>query len=179
MGAEHDHLFRTFRRLPPADEGEARWFARAGGRSWRGPFEAVEVAYLVASGRLAARDRVLRSETLEVFVVDEERFLDRWRRPSPARWRSLARALRRGIERRRAAAEARMADDERRAGALLGLCRPASVEEVRRRQRSLARRHHPDRGGDPEMMRAINRAAALLSARDPAVGGQQESEGIQ
>lgn len=43
--------------------------------------------------------------------------------------------------------------------ALLGLPPDATAAEVRAARRELARRHHPDQGGDAEMMRAVNEAA--------------------
>jgi hypothetical protein len=41
----------------------------------------------------------------------------------------------------------------------LGLTGIASAEAVRAARRDLAKRHHPDAGGDAEMMRSINQAA--------------------
>jgi hypothetical protein len=43
--------------------------------------------------------------------------------------------------------------------AALGLTDTASAESVRAARRDLAKRHHPDAGGDAEMMRSINQAA--------------------
>ncbi len=43
--------------------------------------------------------------------------------------------------------------------ALLGLAPNATAAEVRAARRELARRHHPDQGGDAEVMRAVNEAA--------------------
>jgi hypothetical protein len=43
--------------------------------------------------------------------------------------------------------------------AALGLADTASAEAVRAARRDLAKRHHPDAGGDAEMMRSINQAA--------------------
>jgi hypothetical protein len=42
---------------------------------------------------------------------------------------------------------------------LLGLGRDASAVEVRSARRDLAKQHHPDVGGDAELMRSINAAA--------------------
>ena len=50
-----------------------------------------------------------------------------------------------------------MSDDPFR---VLGLRRGASADEVRAARRALARRHHPDAGGDPATMREVNVAAA-------------------
>ena len=50
-----------------------------------------------------------------------------------------------------------MSDDPFR---VLGLGRGASADDVRAARRSLARRHHPDAGGDADAMRAVNVAAA-------------------
>ena len=47
---------------------------------------------------------------------------------------------------------------------LLGLDPGASHEQIREARRSLSLLHHPDRGGDPEMMARINRAADELLA---------------
>ena len=40
--------------------------------------------------------------------------------------------------------------------AVLGVDRSASPEELHRAWVRLARRHHPDRGGDPDAMRRVN-----------------------
>jgi hypothetical protein len=45
----------------------------------------------------------------------------------------------------------------------LGVGRGASIGEVRRAYVDLARRHHPDTGGDPDTMRSLNEAWAVLS----------------
>jgi len=52
----------------------------------------------------------------------------------------------------------------------LGLTTTATADEVRSARRELARRHHPDAGGDAEAMRRVNVAAAdaLRSIADPA-----------
>lgn len=42
---------------------------------------------------------------------------------------------------------------------LLGLPRDATADQVRLARRELARRHHPDRGGDADRMRVVNEAA--------------------
>lgn len=47
---------------------------------------------------------------------------------------------------------------------LLGLDPSASHEQIREARRSLSLLHHPDRGGDPETMARINRAADELLA---------------
>ncbi len=51
---------------------------------------------------------------------------------------------------------------------VLGVRRGASRDEIHRAWLDLARRHHPDRGGDPETMRAVNEAWAALSGAAPA-----------
>ncbi|WP_051063258.1 DnaJ domain-containing protein [Ilumatobacter nonamiensis] len=54
---------------------------------------------------------------------------------------------------------------------ILGVPPDASAEEIRSARRDLARRHHPDAGGDSADMQRINAAAALalrmLEAGDP------------
>ena len=52
---------------------------------------------------------------------------------------------------------------------LLGLNTNASVAEVRQARRDLAKEHHPDAGGDADLMRVINDAAgaALRILADP------------
>lgn len=42
---------------------------------------------------------------------------------------------------------------------VLGLGADATADDVRVARRELAKRHHPDRGGDPEAMQAVNEAA--------------------
>jgi hypothetical protein len=46
----------------------------------------------------------------------------------------------------------------------LGIARGASADELSRRYRELAREHHPDRGGNPATMVAINDAYRRASA---------------
>jgi DnaJ-domain-containing protein 1 len=45
---------------------------------------------------------------------------------------------------------------------LLGLPPNATPLQIKRRYRSLAKRHHPDRGGDPKQMQRIIAAYELL-----------------
>ncbi len=42
---------------------------------------------------------------------------------------------------------------------VLGLGPDATSDDVRAARRELAKRHHPDRGGDPAAMQAVNEAA--------------------
>lgn len=46
--------------------------------------------------------------------------------------------------------------------AILGAGKTASQDEIERLYKSLAKRHHPDRGGDAEAMKAINEAYRVL-----------------
>ncbi len=46
--------------------------------------------------------------------------------------------------------------------AILGSAEDASQDEIERLYKRLAIRHHPDRGGDPEYMKAINEAYGVL-----------------
>lgn len=48
--------------------------------------------------------------------------------------------------------------------ALLGLNFPCTRDALKRAHRDSALRHHPDRGGDPEMMKAVNVAKERLEA---------------
>lgn len=45
----------------------------------------------------------------------------------------------------------------------LGLSKNATPEEIRKAYRSLARQHHPDKGGDPEQFKKIQEAYEVLS----------------
>lgn len=56
---------------------------------------------------------------------------------------------------------------------VLGLDDTASADAVRHARRSLAKRHHPDAGGDAEMMRTINQAAGRALQ---AIHGRTSSE---
>jgi len=49
--------------------------------------------------------------------------------------------------------------------ATLGLSATASAEDVRAARKELAKRHHPDRGGDSTDMRTVNEAADAALAR--------------
>jgi hypothetical protein len=62
--------------------------------------------------------------------------------------------------------------------AVLGLADTASAEAVRMARRDLAKRHHPDAGGDAEMMRSINQAAvqALLEIANRVTMPEQRDE---
>ncbi|QBD82728.1 J domain-containing protein [Ktedonosporobacter rubrisoli] len=51
---------------------------------------------------------------------------------------------------------------------VLGLPLNATSEQIKRRYRTLAKRHHPDRGGDPEQMRRIVAAYELLM-KEPSI----------
>jgi hypothetical protein len=48
---------------------------------------------------------------------------------------------------------------------VLGLDPGAGADEIRAARRDLARRHHPDQGGDPAAMQAVNDAADRALAR--------------
>ena len=58
---------------------------------------------------------------------------------------------------------------DRRAEALsvLELGAQADAASIQRQYRRLAMRHHPDRGGDPTRLQAINAAMAILAPRKP------------
>ena len=49
---------------------------------------------------------------------------------------------------------------------ILGAGREATREEIERRYKRLARRHHPDRGGDEEEMKTLNEAWRVLGNED-------------
>jgi DnaJ-like protein len=53
-------------------------------------------------------------------------------------------------------------DAEREYYSILGAGETASQDEIERLYKRLARRHHPDRGGDAEEMKAINEAYRVL-----------------
>lgn len=46
---------------------------------------------------------------------------------------------------------------------ILGLSRNASRDEIKRAYKELARRHHPDKGGDADLFKKINEAYGVLS----------------
>ncbi len=56
--------------------------------------------------------------------------------------------------------------DLKQALAVFGLAERATIGEIKARHRELVRRYHPDRGEDldPERIRAINAAYAILRA---------------
>ncbi len=58
--------------------------------------------------------------------------------------------------------------DEQCARAVLGVGSDASLTEVRGAFRDLARRHHPDGGGDPQRFGELLEARALLAAAGSA-----------
>lgn len=55
-----------------------------------------------------------------------------------------------------------MPDEDKDFYAVLGTREDASADEIQRRYRRLAARHHPDRGGDEEEMKALNEAYGVL-----------------
>jgi hypothetical protein len=62
---------------------------------------------------------------------------------------------------------------------VLGLGPDATSDHVRAARRELAKRHHPDRGGDPAAMQAVNEAAdeALQrSSTSPGAESQHDSD---
>ena len=64
---------------------------------------------------------------------------------------------------------ARFGRYDRRTEALSVLELPAAADaaSIQRQYRRLAMRHHPDRGGDPTRLQAINAAMAILAPRKP------------
>jgi DnaJ-class molecular chaperone len=46
---------------------------------------------------------------------------------------------------------------------ILGIDKSASLEEIRRSYKDLSKIHHPDKGGNEEMFKKVNRAAEILS----------------
>jgi hypothetical protein len=66
----------------------------------------------------------------------------------------------------------------------LGLSDDATAADVRQARRELAKEHHPDRGGEPQRMQAVNAAAAAAlrriaegrarSPRHPGRGGRTD-----
>jgi|SRR5687767_113608 len=50
--------------------------------------------------------------------------------------------------------------------AILGAGKTASPDEIERLYKHLARQHHPDRGGDAEVMKVINEAYRVLGNED-------------
>ena len=65
--------------------------------------------------------------------------------------------------------------------AVLGLDRASTAEDVQRARRRLAKRLHPDRGGDAARMQAINAAAdaALTALARPPVPPRQPPHGAR
>ncbi len=53
--------------------------------------------------------------------------------------------------------------ERQRALAVLGLSANATPQQIKRRYRTLAKRHHPDRGGDRQQMQRIIEAYELLA----------------
>ncbi len=58
---------------------------------------------------------------------------------------------------------ARSALERQQALAILGLPSNATPDQIKRRYRYLAKKHHPDRGGDPQQMQKIIAAYTLLT----------------
>ncbi len=58
---------------------------------------------------------------------------------------------------------ARALIERQRALAVLGLPANATQQQIKRRYRTLAKRYHPDRGGDREQMQRIIAAYELLT----------------
>jgi DnaJ family protein A protein 2 len=46
---------------------------------------------------------------------------------------------------------------------ILGISQNSSIQEIKKAYKTLAMKHHPDRGGDPEVFKDINEAYAVLS----------------
>ena len=60
--------------------------------------------------------------------------------------------------------------------ALLGLNKYAVDEEIKQAYREAAQKHHPDRGGDPEVFKTIQQAYAILS--DPKKRIDYDATGV-
>lgn len=60
---------------------------------------------------------------------------------------------------------------------VLGLGPDARRDDVRQARRQLAKQHHPDTGGDPSQMRAINEAAAAALRLIDTSDGIETSDG--
>ncbi|GAC1397297.1 MAG: hypothetical protein NVS4B12_03920 [Ktedonobacteraceae bacterium] len=58
---------------------------------------------------------------------------------------------------------ARLVVERQRALAVLGLPPNATPQQIKRRYRALAKRYHPDRGGDRQQMQRIIAAYTLLA----------------
>ncbi len=52
---------------------------------------------------------------------------------------------------------------------VLGLPPGATPQQIKRRYRALAKRHHPDRGGDPQQMQRIIAAYEVLIKDQPRI----------
>ena len=107
-------------------------------------------------------------------MVGEHPALRRWLEAGRDREQKILRGALR-LARARAAATGRpprdclprwahelLTPEQRRALRLLGLDLTAGPDERGRRYRALAKRHHPDRGGDHATMGALNEAFASL-----------------
>ncbi len=62
---------------------------------------------------------------------------------------------------------ARIMLERQQALAVLGLPPNATPQQIKRRYRTLAKRHHPDRGGDQQHMQRIIAAYELLMKDQP------------
>lgn len=60
--------------------------------------------------------------------------------------------------------------DRDRARELLGVGPSAGVEQVKAAFRSAVMRHHPDRGGDPQLMRQLLEAVSALTNHGGTTG---------
>jgi len=163
------------------ERGVERWYVWPEGCSRaQGPFAAHEVAYRIFSKRVGPRDLVIDGHGGGRYVVADHRALARWLEPGPETALKLYRSVLRGT-RARAAREGRRTEallpswapalltaEQRRAFRILDVDLHADEAELTRRYRALALHHHPDRGGDPRRMRAINRAFQTLRPIAPA-----------
>ena len=64
----------------------------------------------------------------------------------------------------------------------LGVARAADTEEIKKAYKTLARKHHPDKGGDAEEFKRIQKAYEILSddqrrAMYDATGSEEEDGG--
>lgn len=166
------------RQGPVSDEGQpwaARWYVwPEGSARAKGPMTAPELAYGIYSGRIRRRDLAINGRTGARYVVGDHPSLSAWLTPSRDRSARLFRAALR-LARARSEAEGRpveaclpswandLLDDEQREAYRTLEVHPATAgDALARRYRALALEHHPDRGGDPGRMGAINRAFAAL-----------------
>ena len=185
VSALADHLYRTLQ-IHPQGLGEFELLKQLQSEKipffdpplFKDPLTLFRAHFLLFHALYHLRDRLLQEDTGKTLRIGplEIRIIPRTPTPSRAldeadpmggyyrdltHWHTSKEEVQRLLGRFWSRWAAR--DRQREALEILGLSEPVKEEEIRKRYRTLALEHHPDRGGDPECFRALREALDILA----------------